>query len=252
VSVVLRLDHVSVRKDGREILRDVSFELDEGTVLAVAGPSGSGKTTLARVVLGLLAPTAGEVSIDGARASSPSHVVLPPNERGVGAVFQDLALWPHLTVGENLAFGLESMGIPTSKRKPRIREALMRVGLPEFEARRPQALSGGEQQRVALARAMITEPRLLVLDEPFAGLDVVTKDEIVSLLVNVLAEPRRTAIVVTHDPVDASRLANRLAILERGHLVQFGPIDELATSPASPFVASFLARSRGTSPRPGE
>jgi ABC-type Fe3+/spermidine/putrescine transport system ATPase subunit len=220
-------------------LRDVSFELAKGEVLALVGPSGSGKTSLAQIVLGLVQPTAGDVWIDGARVSDASGIVIPPHERRSAAVFQDLALWPHLDVAGNLEFALRARGLPPDRRASRVEEALEKVGLAGFESRRPQTLSGGEQQRVALARAMITEPNLLVLDEPFAGLDVVTRDEVLSLLAAMLSDRTTSTLVVTHDPDDVRRLASRLAVLEGGTLVQLGAIDELASSPATPFVRAF-------------
>ena len=239
----LELDRVSLKLGERDILRDVSFSVGEGETLVVAGPSGSGKTTLLRVVLGLVAPTSGVVRLGGEVVSAEGRIVRAPHERRIGAVFQDLALFPHLSVEGNLAFALTAGGTASDERQRRITDALRDVGLPGFERRNVRELSGGEQQRVALARALVTDPKLIVLDEALASLDVLTRDAILALLETVLAAAARTAIAVTHDPEDASRLGDRIAFLDGGAISKIGtPIELVRSVGPSPFVRAFLAR----------
>jgi iron(III) transport system ATP-binding protein len=249
VTAVLAAQGLSVVAGRRAILEDVSLELLPDEILVVAGPSGGGKTTLLRALAGLAAPARGEVRIRGALASSPGRVLLPPERRGIAMVFQDLALWPHLTVHGNLAFGLAARGVPRAERAPRIAEALDRVGLAGKSANYPGRLSGGERQRVALARALVLEPAAVLLDEPLASLDVALKGELLELLRRLLGERRTPAIYVTHDPAEAFALADRIALVEDGRLTHVGNPATLARQADTAFGRLFGASRPPPAPR---
>jgi iron(III) transport system ATP-binding protein len=238
LTTVIELKGVTVERVAR-LLDVVTIAIAAGETLVVTGPSGAGKTTLLRVILGLIAPTAGTVHIRGALASESGRIVVPPEERSLAVVFQDLALWPHLTVHENLAFGLESRGVPRDERNTRIRDMLRRVGLLNVEKRFLGELSGGERQRIAIARALVVRPNAILLDEPLANLDVLRKRELLGLFRELLHDEATTAIAVTHDPREAAFLGSRIAVLELGRIVQVGTADELRTEPASEFVRVF-------------
>ena len=239
----IALEHVSVDFAGRRILEDVSLAIHPGELLALLGPSGSGKTTLLRVVLGFLAPASGQVRIDGEPVGADGRILRPPEERGLAMVFQDLALWPHLTVAGNLDFGLVSRGLPHSARGERIHQMLSRVGLQEQADRYPGELSGGERQRVAIARALVLEPRAVLLDEPLSNLDAPLKRELIALLVQLLKERHVPGLYVTHELREAAALGDRIAILEAGRVVQEGSLQELRAAPATPFVRDLTADS---------
>jgi len=232
---MIELQNVSVSIHGHEILRQVSLGVGAQEMLAIVGPSGSGKSTLLRVVLGFIAPSSGCVRINGMIASAQGKVAVPPEERRLAMVFQDLALWPHLTVREHLQF---AVGNDSASR---IDMLLQRVGLSSKESRRPSQLSGGERQRVALARALVADPIALLLDEPLSNVDVALRLELIALLREILSERRRTVLLVTHDLRDAAELAHRVAVIEGGHLVQVGTVDELQARPATKFVEALLA-----------
>ncbi len=216
-----------------DVLREVTLSVGSHETLAIVGPSGSGKTTLLRTVLGFVIPTAGSLRIGGRVASADGRLVLPPEERHLAMVFQDLALWPHMTVREHLAF--------VSRDGARIDALLRRVGLDGKAERRPAQLSGGERQRVALARALVAEPEGLLLDEPLSNVDVMLRQELIALLRELLADQRRAVLFVTHDLREAGALADRVAVLEAGRLVQVGTMTELQTRPATKFVEVLLA-----------
>ena len=240
MSAALALESVSLALGGRPIIDGVTLTVLHGELLGVLGPSGCGKTTLLRVVLGLLAPNAGQVVLDGALASAAGRVILPPERRGLGVVFQDLALWPHLTVAGNLEFGLASRGIPRSERSERVAAMLERVGLSGFGPRRPGELSGGERQRVAIARALVVEPRAVLFDEPLANLDPVRKADLLAVFRALLRDRKTPAVYVTHDLREVAGLADRLAVLEGGRIVQEGAQGELRAAPATPFVRAIF------------
>ncbi len=222
---------------GTPAVDGLTLDVQQGELLALIGASGSGKTTTLRIIAGHEAPDEGRVLLDGRDITA-----LPPRHRGFGMVFQHYALFPHMTVGENVAFGLEARGVPKAERRERAARALANVGLANASSRQVQSLSGGEQQRVALARALIIEPRVLLLDEPLSNLDPTlrrtTRDELRAMLHRLGV----TAVFVTHDQEDAFAVADRVALLERGRLLQVGRAEELYDRPATRAVAEFIGR----------
>jgi iron(III) transport system ATP-binding protein len=233
------LEHITRRFPEGGGVEDFSCEVKEGECFALLGPSGCGKTTTLRIIAGLEAPDAGRVRFDGRDVTG-----LAPEKRNAAMVFQSYALFPHMTVFENVAFGLRARRMPRAEVAPRVAEALERVSLGGMERRRVTQLSGGQQQRVALARALAVEPRVLLLDEPLSNLDaelrIATREQ--------LAELQRrlgiTAIYVTHDQEEALELADRLAILKDGRCHQQGTRAEVLEQPATEFVERFLRRQR--------
>jgi len=236
VTIPIFVDRLGFRRGARDILSDVSLSIGAAEVMAVLGPSGSGKSTLLRIILGLVAPDRGLVHLDSQLASADGRILRPPEERGLAVVFQDLALWPHLTVRGNLAFGLAAKHLPADDQDERIARMLQRVSLHGKQDRYPADLSGGERQRVAIARALVLEPRALLLDEPLSNLDVALKRELSSLLKEILPERRVTTVYVTHDLRETMRLADRFAVLEAGRVSQVGSLDDLLVRPATAFV----------------
>jgi iron(III) transport system ATP-binding protein len=227
---VLELAGVQLAYRREPVVRDASLHVDAGETVALVGPSGSGKSSLVRLVLGLVAPTRGTIQIGGRVASEAGRIVLAPERRGLAVVFQDLALWPHLTVERNLAFALAARGRPAADP----RAWLDRVGLADKARRYPGELSGGERQRVAIARALVTEPAAVLLDEPLASLDVALADELRALFRTLLAD--RSVLYVTHDPREIAELADRVVVLEAGSVVQTGTPADLRERPATRFV----------------
>jgi molybdate transport system ATP-binding protein len=215
--------------------------VDDGELLAILGPNGSGKTTLLRALAGLLPLDEGRVCIDDVVVDEPAtdHFV-PPEQRPVGMVFQDYLLFAHLSALDNVAFGLREHGRRKPAARARARVLLAEVGVEAQASARPRALSGGEAQRVALARAIAPEPRLLLLDEPLAALDVQTRAETRRQLRDILGRFAGARILVTHDPVDALALADRILILEQGEVVQTGTPDEITRRPRSDYVAELV------------
>jgi molybdate transport system ATP-binding protein len=220
---------------------DVDLRVADGETLAVMGPNGAGKSTLLRVLAGLLAVDSGRVVINGRVVDDPvAGVFVPPERRGVGFVFQDYLLFPHLSVLDNVAFGLRARGARRGPAREQAARRLDALGLADKAAARPRALSGGEAQRVALARATATEPDVLLLDEPLAALDVQIRADTRATLRGALKTVRGARIVVTHDPVDALTLADRLLILEAGRIVQTGTTAEIVAHPRSAYVADLV------------
>jgi ABC-type Fe3+/spermidine/putrescine transport system ATPase subunit len=221
--------------DGKPALAGVSLQALPGEILAVLGPSGCGKSTLLHIIAGLEAPERGSVLWDGAGlAGTPAH------RRGFGLMFQDYALFPHMSVFQNVAFGLQMAGLPLAEIQVRVAEALALVNLPEMAPRDVNTLSGGEQQRVALARALAPRPRLLMLDEPLGALDRALRERLLLELLAILRSLQQTAIYVTHDQEEAFSLADRVAVMEAGRIVQSGAPQDIYQRPATPFVARFL------------
>jgi iron(III) transport system ATP-binding protein len=232
--------HAAVRDfDGRRALDGVSFALGEGEIGCLLGPSGCGKTTALRCIAGLETLDAGRVVSRGRLLAGPG-VHVAPHERGIGLVFQDLALFPHLTARGNVEFGLHALG--ASLRRARAARMLERVGLADCVDAYPAQLSGGQQQRVALARALAPEPSIVLLDEPFSSLDPALRGRLVCELRDLLRSLGTTALVVTHDQQDAFALADRVGLMRAGRLEQWGTPYDLYHRPASRFAAEFVGQ----------
>ncbi len=234
----LTFEHVSRRFADVRALDDVSLAIAPGEVVCLLGPSGCGKTTLLRLAAGIEAPTSGRVLINGQEVAGPSRFV-PPEERSVGLMFQDFALFPHLTILQNVAFGLKAL--PRASAEREARAMLARVGLEHMAAAYPHVLSGGQQQRVALARAIVPRPAVVLMDEPFSGLDVQLRDSMQEETLALLRETRATSVIVTHHPEEAMRLADRIAVLRQGRLVQVGLTEDLYAHPSELFIARLFS-----------
>ena len=213
----------------------VDLEIGDGEFFSMLGPSGSGKTTCLRMIAGFDRPTSGHIYLYGQDVSD-----LPPYERDVNTVFQDYALFPHMTVEDNIAYGLMVKGVPKAERYKRVDQMLDLVRLPGFGYRKPSQLSGGQRQRVALARALINHPKVLLLDEPLGALDLKLRQQMQVELKNIQREVGITFIFVTHDQEEALTMSDRLAVMNDGRLEQVGTPDEVYESPATPFVYHFL------------
>jgi iron(III) transport system ATP-binding protein len=237
-SAALVVDRLTRRYGAVAAVDGLSLTVTPGEIVALIGHSGSGKSTLLRLVAGLERPSAGRIFIAGREASGPGRY-LPPEERGIGMMFQDYALFPHLTVLRNVMFGLRRM--PAAEARDIARRALDRVGLSAREEDYPHTLSGGEQQRVALARALVPRPGVLLMDEPFSNLDRRTRDIVREETTAVLRESGATAVLVTHDPDEAMRMADRIMLMQAGRIVQGGSAEELYRHPASLLVARFFS-----------
>ena len=229
---------VSHAYDGEPVLHDVDLEVGTGEVLALLGPSGSGKSTLLKLAAGLEPLQAGAIALPGMDVV-PSDCPAP-EQRPTCLVFQQHALFPHLTVAENVAFGLD--GLAPEERRTRLRESLQAAGLEGLEDRYPHTLSGGQQQRVALARALAPRPAVMLMDEPFASVDALLARRLREEARATLRHSGATTLLVTHDPEDALALADRIAVIVAGRIVQVGTPDELWTRPEHPFVAEVFAR----------
>ena len=217
------------------------LEVADGEVLAVLGPNGSGKSTLLRALAGLRPLASGRIVLDGTVLDDPAAgVLVPPERRPCGIVFQDYLLFPHLTTVANVAFGLRSRGVPKSEANRRALVWLERMGLGDRAGARPGQLSGGQAQRVAMARALATEPRLLLLDEPMAALDAGVRGSVRHQLRHHLGDFNGSCVMVTHDPLDAAAIADRLVIVEAGAVVQQGTMEEVTTRPRTGYVAELM------------
>lgn len=237
MSGALGLDRIRFGYDGTPVVRGVSLEVAAGEILCLLGPSGCGKTTCLRIAAGLEMPDAGEVRIDGRTVAGPGlHV--PPEQRRIGLVLQDFALFPHLDVLDNVAFG--AVGRSRVARRAAAAGLLAQVGLAEFARAWPHQLSGGQQQRVALARALAPEPVAMLMDEPFSGLDVTLRATIREAAIEVLKARGVPTLIVTHDPEEALAIADRIAIMRAGRIVQEGTPAEIFNAPANAFVMRFF------------
>jgi ABC-type Fe3+/spermidine/putrescine transport system ATPase subunit len=232
---LLAVSHIYKSFDGAPLLRDVSFDVAPSEIVCLLGPSGCGKTTLLRIIAGLEQADNGQVLVEGRDiAGTPVH------QRGFGLMFQDLALFPHKDVHDNVAFGLRMANLAPQAIDSRVREVLELVGLAGFDQRDVNQLSGGEQQRVALARSLAPRPRLLMLDEPLSSLDRTLRERLMNELRDILTRVGQTAIYVTHDQQEAFALADRVVILNAGRVAQIGAPQEVYRHPADAFVARFL------------
>lgn len=234
---MLSLNNVSIVYQNTNAVQDVTFELSMGQIGCLLGPSGCGKTSVLRAIAGFEKLTAGQVSLRD-QVVGAKHHHLQPEKRRVAVVFQDYALFPHLTVGQNIAFGL--YGQSRTQKSQRVTELLMLVGLPGYDSRYPHALSGGQQQRIALARALAAKPDLLLLDEPFSSLDAELRDELAKELRVILKHENTTALMVTHDQHEAFAMADVIGVMNKGRLLQWTDAYALYHRPASRFVASFV------------
>ncbi|MBT3313355.1 MAG: ABC transporter ATP-binding protein [Anaerolineae bacterium] len=235
INNMLSLRNIHKSYEGSPLLKGISLDLDEGETICLLGPSGSGKSTLLRIISGLEEAESGNVLWEGKSiASIPSH------ERNFGLIFQDYALFPHLNVFDNIAFGLKMKKLGKEEIRQRVDEALKQVDLQEFAKRSVTDLSGGEQQRIALARALAPRPRLLMFDEPLGALDRRLREYLLIEIKEILDESGVPAIYVTHDQEEAFTLSDRVMLLHEGLIVQQGTPDELFAHPASAWVAEFL------------
>ncbi|MFC7703339.1 ABC transporter ATP-binding protein [Plastorhodobacter daqingensis] len=233
----LELRHVSRRFGGVNVVDDVSLTIAPGQVTCLLGPSGCGKSTTLRIVAGVDRQDSGEVRVDGLLLSDDTRHV-PPEERGIGLMFQDFALFPHLSVAENVAFGLRGT---RARNAARVAELLERVNLPDFGSKYPHQLSGGEQQRVALARALAPRPRIMLMDEPFSGLDERLRDEIRDATLDLLKEAGTAVLLVTHEPDEAMRMADEIALMRHGRIVQQGAPYNIYNNPVDRAAAGFFS-----------
>ncbi|MEO0394080.1 MAG: ABC transporter ATP-binding protein [Pseudomonadota bacterium] len=234
----IALNHISFRYGKYPALDDVSLAIGAGEIMAVVGPSGCGKSTLMRIIAGLATPKSGTLSIAGQLMFDGSGHNIPAEKRGVGLVFQDYALFPHLTAAKNIGFGLSRL--TRSPRKERVEAMLALVGLGNMGARYPHELSGGQQQRVALARALAPEPAVLLMDEPFSGLDAQTRGRVRDQVLGVLRQTATTALIVTHDPDEAMQVGDRLVVMNQGRLAQLGTAGQVYQQPNSAFVGKLF------------
>ncbi len=238
---LLHLQHLTKSFGRVQALADVSLDIQEGEIFTLLGPSGCGKTTTLRCIAGLEHPDSGSITLKGRVIVDPAErVLVPPHRRHMGMVFQSYAIWPHKSVFENVAYGLQVRRVPRSEIQERVKRVLDLVGLQGLEDRQGPQLSGGQQQRVALARAIVYEPSVLLLDEPFSNLDAKLREQMRVQLKLLLKQIGTTAVFVTHDQVEALSLSHRLALMNLGRVEQVGTPKELYERPATPFVRDFL------------
>ncbi len=217
---IVELNNVSKFYDGITVLDNISIDIASGERIVILGPSGCGKTTILKLIAGFIAPEKGSISIAGELVSENGKIIKPPEQRNLGMVFQDLALWPHFTVKGNLEFGLKVKGVPKLDRQQRIQKMLDLIGMSEFANRKPAELSGGQQQRVALARALILEPKLLLMDEPLSNLDTELNVRLRKEILELQKKLNVTLLYVTHDKDEASEIATRLITMKHGCIKQ--------------------------------
>jgi putative spermidine/putrescine transport system ATP-binding protein len=233
----LVLENLSKRFGAHLAVDGLSLGVDKGEFVSLLGPSGCGKTTTLQMIAGFVEPSGGAVRLEGR-----DLLAIKPSKRGLGIVFQSYALFPHMTVAENVSFGLEMQGIVAAERVKRVGETLELVGLAALAGRFPRQLSGGQQQRVALARALVIRPQILLLDEPLSNLDAKLREEMQIELRQIQRSVGTTTILVTHDQAEAMALSDRLVVMNHGRVEQIGAPHEAYERPASAFVAGFLGR----------
>ncbi|MGK7962111.1 ABC transporter ATP-binding protein [Crocosphaera sp.] len=242
-SIILQVNQLIKQFSNHQIaaVDDVSFQLTQGDILGLLGPSGCGKTTLLRMIAGFEQPSAGTIELGGNVVANASQL-LPPEQRNTGMVFQDYALFPHLNIADNIAFGLNKKKLSKKEIKQRISEVLTLVGLEGLEKRYPHQLSGGQQQRVALARALAPQPALILLDEPLSNLDVQVRIRLRHEIRHILKATGITAIFVTHDQEEALAICDKIGVMSCGKVEQLGTPEAIYTRPASRFVAEFVTQ----------
>ena len=235
----LELKDLSLAYGSKTVVHNASLQLPAGQIGCLLGPSGCGKSTLLRAIAGFEKPTQGCISTVGENISSVASI-LPPEQRNIGMVFQDVALFPHLTVGDNIRFGIRQL--KADKQHQRISELLKLIGLPDYAQRYPHELSGGQQQRVALARALAPKPDLLLMDEPFSGLDAKLRETLVPEVRRILKQENISALVVSHDQSEAFSIADLIGVMNEGEIHQWDLAKKVYQKPATPFVAQFVGQ----------
>lgn len=237
--MMLEFKNVSHRYGKTPSVHDIDLEIEEGQVVSLLGPSGCGKSTILRLAAGLEQPLNGEIYLNGNLIASADHMV-PPEDRGIGLVFQDYALFPHMTVEENILYGLKSQKLDQKQKASRVAEVLDHVDLTGFEKTMPHEMSGGQQQRVALARALAPEPKLILLDEPYAGLDSRLRERIRDDMLHILKETGTAVLLVTHDSEEAMFMSDVITVVRNGYVEQSGRPIDLYCRPSNAFVAEFF------------
>ncbi|MET0312727.1 MAG: ABC transporter ATP-binding protein [Burkholderiaceae bacterium] len=237
----LELKNLSKHYGAAAVVDDVSLQLRRGELVTLLGPSGCGKTTTLRMIAGFIEPSGGSIEVDGREISSTKRSV-PPERRGMSMIFQSYAIWPNMTVAENVGFGLKVRKTPSAEMEKRVKEMLGVVKLADYAHRYPAELSGGQQQRVALARAMIVHPEVLLLDEPLSNLDANLREEMAAEIRRLHDEFRFTTVYVTHDQAEAMAISDRIAVLHQGRLEQIDTPWNLYNRPQTPFVAGFIGK----------
>ena len=234
---MLEIKNLAILFDGKTIISDISLRLEQGRIGCLLGPSGCGKTTLLRTIAGFEQPRRGEVRVNGRCFSSPSSLV-PVEQRGVGMVFQDFALFPHLAVRDNIAFGVQEQS--GEARRARVDEVVRMLEIADFQHQYPHQLSGGQQQRVAIARALAPRPDMLLLDEPFSNMDIELREQIARELRVILKQDGMTTVLVTHNQLEAFAMADEIGVIRDGALLQWDTAFNLYHRPAGPDVADFI------------
>jgi len=233
----LELENLTKRFGQQTAVDGLWLGVEQGEIVSLLGPSGCGKTTTLQMIAGFIEPTSGAIRLEGR-----DLLAVKPAQRGLGIVFQSYALFPHMTVAQNVSFGLEMQGVAAAERTKRVTETLELVGLAAFTDRFPRQLSGGQQQRVALARALVIRPPILLLDEPLSNLDAKLREEMQIELRQIQRTVGTTTLLVTHDQAEAMALSDRIVVMNHGRAEQIGPPHETYERPATPFVANFLGR----------
>lgn len=238
----ITLEKISKAYEGKPVLRDISLQIRDHSLTTLLGPSGCGKTTLLRILAGLETPDGGDIFLgDRCVCSCSRHLLVPPEKRGMGFVFQDFALWPHMTVFENVAFGLRAQS-RTEHLKETVKQALSLVALQGLEDRYPSQLSGGQQQRVAFARAIVLKPECILFDEPLSALDALLRVQMRQELRRLVTQLGITAVFVTYDQEEAMSISDAIAVLQGGAIEQLGTPQELYDSPRTLFTAQFIGK----------
>ena len=236
---MIEIKNISRSIQGKKVLENITLEIQKNCIMALIGPSGCGKTTLLRLITGLETPDEGEITINGVLAGTPEKV-MPPHKRKIGMIFQDLALWPHMTARRHLAYVIRKQTDNKEKAADKIQKLLESVNLNGHSDRYPHQLSGGEQQRLAIARSLAQEPEYLLMDEPFSSLDPVLKEELESFIAQIQSESKIGIAYVTHNIKDLERITHRVALMQNGKLLQVGEKNEVFNYPVNRFVEKMI------------